>query len=608
MPSNSTGIFEWASVANSDSYTIVTNTGTLRGYGAVKARRTTLTNTLAAAGTSITVGSTAGWQVGDEIVFSPGGTGAAASTHEKKTTSAIGSSTTATIAAATNTHTVGAMHPCYVANLTGNVKFRGISGSLGGNIQVQGDGIVDFDEVECMNLGNTIGTSHFHNNSAGAVSVTDSSFHTFVNSNYALECTSNSRDYIITGNIIYLTPNRSFQGTNRSSAGTNRTFSNNYVIGMSGNDSCVYIQIGSIGDDANQVFAGNVISGKTTFANYGFEIIVQVFQATYTFVEASFADNVSAYNNANGALLQSDTGGFGRACTGTLSNWMMIENTSNGIVVGNNALSLSDLWFKTLRVYGNTTFGLQVANNIVGSVLITDLTAGGTTSRAQAVGIEMASAVGTLMTIANADIGVASAPITTHGTADIRFNSHAAFNRLFANNVNMGSTNKIVNSQAAAGGIAANFARFQRYGKTAGDHRSYFRNGTISTDTAIFRTSSPSERLTPLLTSAKLQSSPRLIKKSSGTTATISAYVRKSVVGDGTAYTGAQPRLMQRADPSLGLGTADTVLATASGAAGSWELLTASSTPSTTDAGAVEFYVDCDGTAGWVNVDDVTAS
>jgi hypothetical protein len=51
----------------------------------------------------------------------------------------------------------------------------------------------------------------------------------------------------------------------------------------------------------------------------------------------------------------------------------------------------------------------------------------------------------------------------------------------------------------------------------------------------------------------------------------------------------------------------DVVLDTMTVAVGNWETLTASSS-SATDDGAWEFVIDCDGTAGWVNVDDWSAS
>jgi hypothetical protein len=53
--------------------------------------------------------------------------------------------------------------------------------------------------------------------------------------------------------------------------------------------------------------------------------------------------------------------------------------------------------------------------------------------------------------------------------------------------------------------------------------------------------------------------------------------------------------------------TSDTVLDTMTSAAGSWEQLSATTAAASQD-GVFEVYVDCDGTAGWVNVDDWSVS
>jgi hypothetical protein len=64
--------------------------------------------------------------------------------------------------------------------------------------------------------------------------------------------------------------------------------------------------------------------------------------------------------------------------------------------------------------------------------------------------------------------------------------------------------------------------------------------------------------------------------------------------------------LIVRKHPALGI-TADTVLDTHTAAAGTWEQLTGTTATVTAD-GVLEFIVDCDGTAGWVNVDDWTVT
>lgn len=74
----------------------------------------------------------------------------------------------------------------------------------------------------------------------------------------------------------------------------------------------------------------------------------------------------------------------------------------------------------------------------------------------------------------------------------------------------------------------------------------------------------------------------------SGATATISVYVRKSSAGDGTAYTGNQPRLIVRKNLAAGI-TSDTVLATAAAATGSWEQLSGTTIAVSEDC-SLEFF------------------
>lgn len=82
----------------------------------------------------------------------------------------------------------------------------------------------------------------------------------------------------------------------------------------------------------------------------------------------------------------------------------------------------------------------------------------------------------------------------------------------------------------------------------------------------------------------------------------VSARVRKE-----TSYNGNAPRLVQKANPALGLNS-DIVLAIATLANGNWETLTGFITPADGDDGAFEVVIDCDGPAGYVNVDKVSFS
>ena len=134
--------------------------------------------------------------------------------------------------------------------------------------------------------------------------------------------------------------------------------------------------------------------------------------------------------------------------------------------------------------------------------------------------------------------------------------------------------------------------------------------GQIKTDTSFFNTASPSMRLTPNNASSKLESAPKSrgiqVACPSGQSVSVAAYIYKSKTGDGAAYNGNQPRLVQRANPAMGQNS-DVVLATYSAGTGSWNQLSGN-TSTATDDGCWEIVVDCDGTAGWVNVDDLQAA
>jgi hypothetical protein len=143
----------------------------------------------------------------------------------------------------------------------------------------------------------------------------------------------------------------------------------------------------------------------------------------------------------------------------------------------------------------------------------------------------------------------------------------------------------------------------QNYQNVNSTFKSYDIYGILQSDTTFYNTASPSLRMTPNNATWKLRHIPNRLAVSSGDSPIISVYVRKSVAGDGTAYNGNQPRLMLRNNYQGGI-TADTALATATNSAnGSWQQLTGT-VPTVTRDCVIEFYVDCDGTLGWINVDD----
>lgn len=125
--------------------------------------------------------------------------------------------------------------------------------------------------------------------------------------------------------------------------------------------------------------------------------------------------------------------------------------------------------------------------------------------------------------------------------------------------------------------------------------------GALSTDGAVYKTAASSLRMTPSSAVTKLTSTLNLPVKEKIPT-TFHVWVRKSVSGDGAAYNGNQPRLIMKANAGIGIAD-DVVLFTASASAGTWDILFGRTAAATSD-GVVDIVVDCDGTAGWVNVDD----
>ena len=147
------------------------------------------------------------------------------------------------------------------------------------------------------------------------------------------------------------------------------------------------------------------------------------------------------------------------------------------------------------------------------------------------------------------------------------------------------------------------FVRSSDHGQVSGAFKSWFLRGIIEKDTTYYNTAAPSQRLTPNTHDYKLKSGIKRFSIESGSTATVKANVRKSSVAAGGAdYDGAQPRLMCKAAPLMGIAT-DQVLDTMTAGLNSWEELSGV-TPAIDADGVLEVYVDVDGDVGFVNVDD----
>jgi hypothetical protein len=392
----------------------------------------------------------------------------------------------------------------------------------------------------------------------------------------------------ISNNAFYNTGKSAFNGgafvSQNNQAVARLTFTDNIAILPSGTGSGIGVGFGASG-----TFTGNTIAGSSGQS------------ATAILSVSGSSLNNNTFHSCNGTFSMALTTGYTITIDG-IKSW---RNNVGGMSVGLSSDSnTSGTPGSYITLTNSSFFGNQNYNLLVGSGIITfdNIAANGDTSFSTTDGMRIANGV-TILEMNNCAFGVASGILTTH-TNDISITSAANQTpQFFLNNTTLASATEVAN-QASFG--TSSFIKSSKHDQTEGAFKSWFKYGTIERDTTIFNTAAPSERLRPNNASFKLQSGPRAVAVDDGGTITINVYVRKSVVGDGAAYNGNEPRLVVRKNLACGI-TSDTVLDTMTAAAGSWEQLTG--TTATVDAdGALEFYVDCDGTAGWINVDDWSVS
>lgn len=178
------------------------------------------------------------------------------------------------------------------------------------------------------------------------------------------------------------------------------------------------------------------------------------------------------------------------------------------------------------------------------------------------------------------------------------------------NNCSMGTTplgTGITSKYQSANPRSTGFA-FTNLNKTLGLTTTYLTYGERAIDNSIAKTGVqlPSERLTPYSINRKLKSGSKFVALDRNDYTTVSVAVRKSVgTGGETAYNGNNPRLILKRNPSMGINSDITLneLSNLNNITSSFVTLSAE-TPVVDNTGLLEFYVDCDGSQGWINVDN----
>lgn len=580
-----------------------------KGFTSSPSNHFTLLTADEAAGQSIIgpVLDTTGWASNDEICFSS--TSRTSTEHQMCKIETISSATQFTlvpavdampmsnganaailVAAKSGTNTGNEDTRCEIGNLTRNVKIQGASTTLQGYISVAGTAVVTLRKTEFRYLGSaTTGKRGIDiATTTGTFDCQYCSVHTcIVAGSYAFNITSITGSGItISNNVVYNTSNIliNLQGTITS------VINNNLFCGAFATGNA--ITLGDIGI----TFTNNFITSMA-----GISIIFN----EYYGVIGTNSGNV-VHSGAGSGLSVS-----GVQVSGEISSWRVWRMTvtvggaagltiDSGSPVANGPFVIRDL----------IAFGSSTRNMVIGGGhirLISPIIFGGTTLTAPyAIGF------GNEQNTTGADPGditiveIENGVFSGHSTADILLGTTGAGCRCVMHNTTLSSATEV--SVTGSLGYGA-FLCSLKHDTTVGNNMTWKPNGrttgaSLLTDTVIYNTASPSLRMYPGSATIRLEGPTWHAAVANGATLTPSVMVRYSKVGDsgGVAYVPTTaPRLVVRRNVAAGI-TADTVLATHGGGA-DWVTLSGT-TVSVTDDCILEFFVDCDGSTGWINVDD----
>jgi len=221
-------------------------------------------------------------------------------------------------------------------------------------------------------------------------------------------------------------------------------------------------------------------------------------------------------------------------------------------------------------------------------------------SLSAAVGLSLDSARFSKFSLENSTISAAT-PIQINTTRNIIEGSY-----LF-NNTNLGSISFIDLSKYQTFIYKESGFAFTNHNKINGNNFTYLPMGIRARDTVLYDTSTSdlvSERLTPITKTKKLYSGSKFIALNSGQSTVVKVNILVS-----SSYNGNLPRLMLKRNYAAGIYN-DTVLASFNPSYGydNFVQLVGTATSSILGDGIFEFYVDCDGTTGYVCVDTWVAN
>lgn len=468
-----------------------------------------------------------------------------------------------------------------IINLTRNVKITVVTTSATGYIYFDTTVTVDMDWSEVSYMGSNVATKYGIQcvTTTGSANIQRCSVHDGYNALYLSSSTYNNITF--SNNVCY----KFFDIIINISAtsGTNLTFDNNILMYNTG-ASRYGFNLSDIGGN----FTNNTVVGISDIGVLFNENDVTI---------GTFSGNTVHSCAGNGIYMP-------RLINSTLSTSTVWRCSGTGIFL---ASPIRGFTIDTAILFGNTTSNLGLLTTVNLGVIINGLlknvTSNGdsTFSTTSFILVNYCSVVDWILE--NCDFSTVSGIKTAH-TFDIQQSlvDNRSYCTMTLRNCKLAATTEVANQTNM---LKGSYVKSQKHNQTVGNHKSWFKYGTITTDTTagLFKTASPSERLTPNDASNKLESGPKRVAVVNGATVTPAVWVRESVVGDGTDYNGNRIRLIVKKNVAAGI-AADAVLATATvSSEGAFQQISGT-TAAVTDDAVLEFVVDCDGTTGWINDDD----
>jgi hypothetical protein len=352
------------------------------------------------------------------------------------------------------------------------------------------------------------------------------------------------------------------------------------------------IQTSGFSFPINGDFNNNTICGAPTGNSVGMTIN-SYFSGTM--------DNTKIYTMTRGVGTGGDLNVNNLTVNGgtVINNLKSFRNINNGIQFSSLVITNLPLIFNNAQIFGNVrAFDLSVAN--VGRVIFKDsFFYGGTGEVAQTLYVRqnLQNPIWLDFAFENCKFGLNPNNNPSNFTAPILNISGSNYvlmnNCIFSGTEN--SSSNVFELENYPGIVSLN------HNGVTGAIRVFKSSGIMIKDTSIVTDKPSSVRLVPQSATINALSDAVKIPVKTGQVLTISVKVRKSAAPD-TAYNGTQPRLIYVYNQLNG-NLSNTVAATATSSNGVWETLTYTTLSALIDT-VLEFYVLCNGTAGFINISD----